>query len=57
MQEIRVLIADDHVLIREGLIKVLSLEPRITVVGEASDGEEAVARAKELKPDIILMLH
>lgn len=55
MQEIRVIIADDHALIREGLIKVLSLEPRITVVGEASDGEEAVARARELNPDIILM--
>lgn len=55
MQEIRVLIADDHALIREGITKVLSLEPKIVVVGEASDGEEAVARARELKPHIILM--
>ncbi|MDA8211196.1 MAG: response regulator transcription factor [Clostridia bacterium] len=55
MQEIRVLIADDHALIREGITKVLSLEPKIVVVGEASDGEEAVAGARELKPHIILM--
>lgn len=55
MQEIRVLIADDHALIREGITKVLSLEPKIVVVGEAPDGEAVLIKAKELKPDIILM--
>ncbi|MFZ3171750.1 MAG: response regulator transcription factor [Carboxydocellales bacterium] len=55
MPEIKLLIADDHSLIREGITKILSLEPRITVVGEAADGEEAIARVSELHPDIILM--
>ncbi len=55
MQEIRVLIADDHALIREGITKVLSLESRITVVGEASNGEEVLIKAQELQPHIILM--
>ena len=55
MLEIKLLIADDHSLIREGITKILSLEPKITVVGEAADGEEAIARVSELHPDIILM--
>lgn len=55
MQLIKVLIADDHALIREGITKVLSLDPAISVVGEAADGEEVVEKARELKPDVILM--
>ncbi|MDQ2755301.1 MAG: response regulator transcription factor [Actinomycetota bacterium] len=52
---IRVLVADDHVLFRRGLQMVLHQEGDIEVVGEASDGAEAVARAEELLPDVILM--
>ncbi len=54
-QEIRVLLVDDHTLIRDGLKKILALEPGITVVGDAADGREAVCLAAELQPDVILM--
>lgn len=52
---IRVLVVDDHALFRRGLEMVLTPEPDITVIGEASDGAEAVDRAAELLPDIVLM--
>jgi two-component system response regulator NreC len=52
---IRILIADDHGVIRAGLRALLEDIPEITVVGEASDGGEALAKAVELKPDILLM--
>jgi two-component system, NarL family, response regulator NreC len=52
---IRILIADDHGVIRAGLRALLEDVPDITVVGEASDGGEAIAKAVELKPDILLM--
>jgi len=52
---IRVLITDDHVLFRRGLQMVLEQEPDIEVVAEASDASEAVARATETTPDIVLM--
>lgn len=55
MPPIRVLIADDHALLREGLRRILELEPDLEVVGEASDGEEALQKAKELLPNVILM--
>lgn len=53
---IRVLIVDDHTVVREGLSALLS-NPKygVTVAGTARDGEEAVARARELRPDVILM--
>jgi len=51
----RVLVADDHVLYRRGLEMVLSTEDDIEIVGEAGDGAEAIARAEELLPDIVLM--
>ena len=52
---IRVLIADDHRLFAEALEAILTAEPEMEVVGRASNGEEAVARALELCPDVILM--
>lgn len=52
---IRVMIADDHALIRQGLIKVLSLEKSIQVIGEARDGQEAIDKARTLPVDVILM--
>lgn len=52
---IRVLIADDHALLREGLRKILEMEDDIKVVAEAGDGEAAVAMAAEYRPDIVLM--
>ncbi|MFL6139061.1 MAG: response regulator [Frankiaceae bacterium] len=52
---IRVLVVDDHALFRRGLEMVLEQEPDIEVVGEASDGTEAVERAVETTPDIVLM--
>ncbi len=53
--KIRVLIADDHPVVREGLAAMLARQPDIDVVGEATDGIEAVERAETLSPDVILM--
>jgi DNA-binding NarL/FixJ family response regulator len=50
-----VLIADDQALVRVGLRKILESEPELSVVGEAEDGEDAVAAAKRLRPDVVLM--
>lgn len=55
LERIKVLIADDHALLRQGLCRILELEEDIEVVAQAADGEEAVALAKELHPDVILM--
>lgn len=55
MSQIRVLLVDDHALMRAGLCALLELEPDITVVGEAGSGEEGIARAADLKPDLVLM--
>ena len=52
---IRVLIADDHTVVRDGLVALLARRPDITVVGEASNGVEAVEKAGQLRPDVILM--
>lgn len=55
MNKIRVLIADDHSMMRQGLKQILELENDITVIAQASNGSEAVKLAREQKPDIILM--
>jgi DNA-binding NarL/FixJ family response regulator len=55
MDELRVLIADDHPIVRQGLRAMLSLEKDLRIVGEAADGEEVVALAQRLEPDIVLM--
>lgn len=52
---INILLVDDQALIRRGFAMLLSAEPEFTVVGEAADGEAAVAQARALKPDVILM--
>ena len=54
-QEIKVIIADDHVLIREGIKQILELEENIIVIGQAGNGEDAISIAQELEPDIILL--
>ena len=52
---IRILIADDHQLLREGIRNFLSLEPDFEIIGEAANGEEAIARTIELRPDVLLL--
>jgi len=52
---IRVLVADDHQVVRQGLAALLNDEPDIDVVGEAADGQEAVELARHTRPDVILM--
>jgi DNA-binding NarL/FixJ family response regulator len=52
---IRVLLADDHAVVRRGLVALLEAEDDLTVVGQASDGAEAVAVARDASPDVVLM--
>ncbi|WP_346012039.1 response regulator transcription factor, partial [Streptomyces sp. SID3343] len=54
-EPVRVLIADDEHLVRSGLTAIVSAEPDLTVVGGAATGTDAVARARELRPDVVLM--
>ncbi|MBQ2631377.1 MAG: response regulator transcription factor [Kiritimatiellae bacterium] len=53
--KIRVLIADDHAMVRMGLASLLGTEPDIEVVGEAEDGDDAVKKAVSLRPDVVVM--
>ncbi len=55
MSKIRVLICDDHTILRDGIRLLLNAQPDMEVVGEAIDGREAVEKARALKPDVILM--
>lgn len=55
MKGIRVIIADDHAVVRAGLAALLDAEPDVAVVGQAKNGLEAVAKARELKPDVVVM--
>jgi DNA-binding NarL/FixJ family response regulator len=55
MGTIKVLVVDDHAILREGIRALLSLYPDIEVVGEAGDGLEAIAKVRQLAPDIVLM--
>ncbi len=54
-QKIRVLLADDHAIVRQGVKMILMAEPDIEVVGEAEDGTQAVEMAKRLKPDVAVL--
>ncbi|HUX10655.1 MAG TPA: response regulator transcription factor [Terriglobia bacterium] len=55
MQSVRILVADDHPIFRDGLRKLLEAERDFEVIGEASDGGEAIEMAQRLKPDILLL--
>jgi two-component system response regulator NreC len=55
MRKTRILLADDHQLMRSGVRLMLEREPDLTVIGEAADGREAVALAKSLKPEVVVM--
>ncbi len=55
MQEVRTLIVDDNAGFRRGVKILLAYEPDIVVIGEAADGQEAILKARELKPDLVLM--
>jgi len=53
--KIRILLADDHLVVRMGLAAIIGIEPDMSVVGEACDGEEAVTLAARLTPDVVIM--
>lgn len=55
MPKIRILLADDHTLFRQGVKNLLSNEPDMEVIGEVSNGGDAMAKAAELRPDVVLM--
>jgi DNA-binding NarL/FixJ family response regulator len=55
LSNLRILAADDHPLIRAGLVSYLETEPGLKVVAEAGNGEEALEKYRELRPDIVLM--
>ncbi len=55
MDKIKILVADDHPMLREGLVAVLATQPDFDVIGEATDGDEVVRLAQSLDPDVILL--
>lgn len=55
MQRIRVLLADDHAVLRAGLRALLGVEPDMEVIGEAENGEDAIRKAQELLPDVVVL--
>jgi DNA-binding NarL/FixJ family response regulator len=54
-KKITIFLADDHTIVRQGLVKLLEAEPNLQVLGEAENGREAVRKVEELNPDIVLM--
>jgi DNA-binding NarL/FixJ family response regulator len=54
-KKVRVLLADDHQVLREGLAAILAAQKDIELVGQAADGQEAVERARTLRPDVVVM--
>jgi DNA-binding NarL/FixJ family response regulator len=54
-EKIKLLIADDHAILRQGLRRILEAEPDMSVIGEAATGSDAVKRARQLKPDVVIM--
>ncbi len=55
MKSITILLAEDHMIVREGFRRMLELEPGLKVVGEAKDGRQAVILAQKLRPEVVLM--
>ena len=55
MKRIRILVADDHALLRRGLVTLLDYQKDLAVVGEAANGRETVKKAAELKPDVVIL--
>lgn len=55
MKQIRVLIVDDHVVVRQGIRMIVNTEPTIKVVGEAKNGQQAIDQIEQLQPDVVLM--
>jgi len=55
MNKIRVLLADDHTILRDGIRALIEDEPDMEVIGEAEDGRSAVRMTSQLKPDVVLM--
>ena len=55
MSKIRLLLVDDHEIVRAGLRMLFSAEPTVEIIGEAASGEAAVAAVEDLEPDVVLM--
>jgi two-component system response regulator NreC len=55
MSTVRILLADDHTLVREGMRKIIEAQPGWEVISEAADGRQAVRQALELKPDLVVL--
>ena len=52
---IRILVVDDHMVVRRGLVSLIESEDELEVVGQAADGLEAIEQAEKLRPDVVLM--
>ncbi len=55
MKKLRILLADDHKIVREGLRLLINSQPDMQVVGEAANGREVLVKARDLKPDVVVM--
>jgi two-component system NarL family response regulator len=55
MEKIRVMLVDDHEIVRRGLVSMFQLDPEFEIVGEASSGEEAILKAQSIRPDVIVL--